>query len=75
VLLRMVMRGDSERTCCSIDGGVKEVLLGVCDVEVELWNIEHVEKMALGVQLTGDAVWMTLSNGGSEITALSNAPS
>jgi hypothetical protein len=36
VPLRIVIQGDSERTCCSVDGGVKEVLLGVCNVEVEL---------------------------------------
>lgn len=38
-----------ERTCCSIDRGVKKVLLGVCDVEVELYNVEQLEKKRRGV--------------------------
>jgi hypothetical protein len=35
-------RRDSELTNCSVDCGVKKVLLGVCNVEVELWKVKHV---------------------------------
>lgn len=42
------------------------------------WNYNMLStwiKWHRALKLTGDAVWMTLSNGGLEITALSNAPS
>lgn len=48
MLLRITIQGESERTCRSEDSGVKKVLLGVCDVEVELWNVEHVDKKSAG---------------------------
>lgn len=35
VPLHIIIQEEFERTCCSIDRGVKKVLLGVCDVEVE----------------------------------------